>query len=154
MRSSRATNLICALAASILLSACPSQPVQSAPDAVVLLQNIPPANPAKYADAREKKVWQNPYLIIRAESIGLLSGVSANEERLLKPEEVLDALASLPPSAWPYGRVAAVLVQEEPGNSEPEKVALRRNRGAVAGALESAHTEIVWMVAPTAKDRR
>lgn len=120
---------------------------------MTVLQKIPAANPAKYADAPEKKAWQNPYLIVRAENVGLLSGVSANEEHLLKPDEVLDALASLPASAWPYGRVAAILVQEvqvqeAPGNSELKKVALRRNRGAVAGALEHAHIEIVWMAPP------
>lgn len=133
---------------SLALAACSPQATQSAPDAVALLQNIPAASPAKYADAREKKTWQNPYLIVRAENVGLLSGVSANEEQLLKPEEVLDALAHLPTSGWPYGRVAAILVQEAPGISEQDKVALRRNRGAVAGALESAHVEIVWMPAP------
>lgn len=149
MRASRPRQLICALASSILLAACSSQPAQPVPDAVVLLQNIPSADSAKYADLREKKTWQNPYLIVRSNNVALLSGIAANEEQLLKPEEVPEALARLPRSAWPYGRVAAILVQEAPGNSEQEKVALRRNRGEVAGALERAHVEIVWMPAPT-----
>ncbi len=139
---------------NILLAGCSSQPnAQPAPDAMVVLQNIPPANPAKYADLREKKNWQNPYLVVRADSVGLLTGVTANQDQMLKPEEVLNALARLPASAWPYGRVAAILVQEPSGSSErsseQQKVAFRRNRGTVAGELERAKVEIVWMPAPT-----
>lgn len=164
MRTNAATQLICAQATCVLalgiimLAACSSQPdTQPAPDAFVVLQNIPAANPAKYADLREKKNWQNPYLVVRADGVGLLTGVTANQEQMLKPEEVLDTLAHLPSSAWPYGRVAAILVQEPSAtseqssgqNSEQQKVALRRNRGTVAGELERAHVEIVWMPAPT-----
>jgi hypothetical protein len=148
---------ICALAASLVLVACsPQSDTQPAPDAFVVLQDIPVANPARYADLREKKNWQNPYLVVRADGVGLLTGVTANQEQVLKPEEVLDALARLPASAWPYGRVAAILVQEPSGSSErsveqsseQQKIALRRNRGTVAGELGRAHVEIVWMPEP------
>jgi len=115
---------------------------------MVVLQNIPPANPAKYGDLREKKNWQNPYLVVRTDGVGLLTGVTANQEQILKPEEVLTALAHLPPSAWPLGRVAAILVQDGPGGSEEQKIALRRNRGTVAGELEHAQVAIVWMTRP------
>jgi hypothetical protein len=144
---------------SIVLASCSSHPdTQPDPDAMVVLQNIPPANPTKYADSREKKNWQNPYLVVRAEGVGLLTGVTANQEQILKPDEVLTALAHLPPSAWPYGRVAAILLQEAPAGSvrgseqrsEQQKVALRRNRGTVAGELQRAHVEIVWMPPPAA----
>jgi hypothetical protein len=150
----------CALAMSLVLAACSSRlDTQPAPDAFAVLQNIPAANPAKYADLREKKNWQNPYLVVRAEGVGLLTGVAANQEQILKPGDVLDTLAHLPPSAWPYGRVVAILVQGASGiskqsstqnseqTSDQQKVALRRNRGTVAGELERAHVEIVWMAA-------
>jgi hypothetical protein len=75
----------------------------------------------------------------------MLSGADAIEEQLLKPEEVLDALAHLPPSAWPYGRAVAVLVDAKPTSSEEEKTALRRNRGIVAGELQTAHIAIHWI---------
>jgi hypothetical protein len=141
---------------SIVLASCSSQPdTQPDTDAMVVLQNFPPAIPAKYADLREKKNWQNPYLVVRADGVGLLTGVTANQEQILKPEEVLTALAHLPASAWPYGRVAAILVQEAAASSvqgseqrsEQLKVALRRNRGTVAGELQRAHVEVVWMPA-------
>jgi hypothetical protein len=122
-----------------------------------VLRNIPAASPAKYAGLQEKKNWQNPYLVVRPDGVGLLTGVTANQEQILKPEDVLDTLARLPSSAWPYGRVVAILVQEPSGssgqsserNSEQQKVALRRNRGTVTGELGRAHVEIVWMPAHT-----
>ena len=140
----------CALAMSLAPFACSSRSdTQPAPDAFAVLQTVPAANPAKYADLR--KNWQNPYLVVRADGIGLLTGVAANQEQILKLEDVVDTLAHLPASAWPYGRVVAILVQEGPGSSiqasEQQKVALRRNRGTVAGELERAHVEIVWMPA-------
>jgi hypothetical protein len=57
-------------------------------------------------------------------------------------------LAHLPPSAWPLGRVAAILVQDAPAGSEKQQIALRRNRGTVAGELEHAQVAIVWMTTP------
>ena len=142
----------CTLAISLALVACSSRSdTQPAPDAFAVLQTVPAANPAKYADLREKKNWQNPYLVVRADGIGLLTGVAANQEQILKLEDVVDTLAHLPASAWPYGRVVAILVQEASGSSiqasEQQKVALRRNRGAVTGELERAHVEIVWIPA-------
>lgn len=142
----------CTLAISLALVACSSRSdTQPAPDAFAVLQTIPAANPAKYADLGEKKNWQNPYLVVRADGIGLLTGVAANQEQILKLEDVVDTLAHLPASAWPYGRVVAILVQGASGSSiqasEQQKVALRRNRGAVTGELERAHVEIVWIPA-------
>jgi hypothetical protein len=138
--------LICVVAASVALAACSTQanPPQ-APDVVALLQSIPSADQAKYKDSLEKKSWRNPYVVVRGDGVRLLTGVTANEEQILKSDELLDALARLPTSAWPYGRVAAVLVQEPSRDSEQEKVNLRRNRGTVAGELQRAHVEIAWM---------
>jgi hypothetical protein len=53
-------------------------------------------------------------------------------------------LAQLPPSAWPYGRVVAILVDTRPTSSEQDKIAIRRNRGIVAGELQGAHVAIEW----------
>ncbi|MGC2708108.1 MAG: hypothetical protein WA252_03130 [Candidatus Sulfotelmatobacter sp.] len=83
--------------------------------------------------------------MIGADHVGLLSDVAANEEQLLKPGEVLNALAQLPASAWPYGRAVAILVDEKSANSEQSKVAVRRNRGIVEGDLDRAHVAIRWI---------
>jgi hypothetical protein len=109
------------------------------------LQSIAVANPAKYPSLQEAKHWSNPYLVIRADRVGLLSGAAANEEQLLKPGEVLNALAQLPASAWPYGRAVAILVDEKPKSSEQEKIELRRNRGIVEGDLRGAQVAISWI---------
>jgi hypothetical protein len=56
---------------------------------------------------------------------------------------VLDALAALPDSAWPYGRV--VVVTENPvTRSEEQRIAIRRNKGIISGTLRGAHVLIHW----------
>ena len=130
---------------SCSLTACSRQDTQSAPDAATLLRAIATADPSKYPTLRETRHWGNPYLVIRPDAVGLLTGVAANEEQILKPEEVLNALAQLPASAWPYGRAVAILVDEKPTSSEKDKIALRRNRGIVAGELQGAQVAINWI---------
>jgi hypothetical protein len=125
--------------------ACSKQKPQPAPDAAALLRAVAPADPTKLPSFDSTKHWSNPYLVIRPQTIGLLTDATANEEQLLKPEEVLNALAQLPQTAWPYGRAVAVLVDTKPANSEQEKIALRRNRGIVAGELQSAQVTIDWV---------
>jgi len=67
-----------------------------------------------------------------------------HEEHLLKSDQVLGALAALPASAWPYGRVVAV---QEMGSAGPEedRIAIRRNRAILAGTLENAKVLINWL---------
>ena len=115
------------------------------PDAATQLRALPAADPAKYPAPQESRHWSNPYLVIRPDSVGLLTSVAANEEQILKPEEVLNALARLPPSAWPYGRAVAILLEEKPTASDADKIALRRSRGIVAGDLQGAAVAINWI---------
>ncbi len=131
--------------ASLSIASCSGPKAQPVPDAETVLQAVAPADPAKFPALQETKHWSNPYLVIRPATVGLLSGVAANEEQIVKPEEVLKALAQLPVSAWPYGRAVAVLVDAKPTSSEQDKIALRRNRGLVAGELQSAHVAINWI---------
>ncbi len=144
--------LVFDLMMSVALSACSRQNAPPPPDAATLLQGIPAADPAKYPSLspslRETKHWSNPYLVVRADAVGLLTSVTAHEEQILKPEEVLNALARLPASAWPYGRAVAILVDEKPTASEGDKIAIRRNRGIVAGDLLGAQVAINWISVP------
>jgi hypothetical protein len=128
-----------------LSTACSKQKPQPAPDAATLLKSVAPADPAKLPTLDSKSHWSNPYLVIRPQTIGLLTDANATEEQLLKPDEVLNALAQLPKTAWPYGRAVAVLVESKPASSDQEKVSLRRNRGIVAGELEGAQVTIDWV---------
>ena len=145
VRVPQAAFVLLALAASVLVVSCTRDKAQATPDASSLLQSVTPADPAKISDLQAGTHWSNPYLVIRPATVGLLSGVDANEEQILKPEEVLKALAQLPSTAWPYGRAVAVLVDAKPTTSEQDKIALRRNRGLVAGELQSAHVAIHWI---------
>jgi len=89
------------------------------------------------------KAWRNPYLIVKPDGLWLLD-VSNSEEHPLKPDQVLSALAALPSSEWPYGRVVAV--QEiVSGNTDADRIALRKNRALLAGTLEDAQVRISWV---------
>jgi hypothetical protein len=140
--------LLLVLTLSFSPAACSRQNSPAPPDAAALLQTVAAADPAKYPSLQETKHWGNPYLVIRPSAVGLLTGVAVNEEQMLKPEEVLNALARLPAPAWPYGRVVAILVEEKPTAPDTDKIAIRRSRGIVAGDLEAAHVAIQWLPTP------
>ncbi len=89
------------------------------------------------------KNWQNPYLIVRADGVALYDSADS-AEIILKPNELLPALAKLPASNWPYGRVVAAA--EGGGRvSEQDGIAIRRNKGIVGGMLEGAHIDVRWV---------
>jgi hypothetical protein len=110
--------------------------------AAARIQAIPPANPEKYRNLADMRNWRNPYITIRTDGVGLLDADN-HEVHLLKPEELPQALAKLPPSAWPYGRVVGVSVVAV--QSPEEAVLIRKNRGIVAGTLESMKVTINWV---------
>jgi hypothetical protein len=137
------------LAMSLVGLASCSKPPRSAADAAaairpeIRIQQIPPADPQKYAGMRDMKAWRNPYLIIRVEGVGLLD-IGNNEQQIVDPDKLSDALAKLPASAWPYGRIVAIQEISAAG-SEGDKAKLRKNRALVAGALESMQVLINWV---------
>ena len=90
------------------------------------------------------KNWRNPYLIVRADGVALFD-VADNAEIILKPDELLPALAKLPTSNWPYGRVVAAAEARVKGASEQDKIAIRRNKGIVGGVLQGAHIAVEWV---------
>ena len=135
-------------AALLLLSVtvgCSSQPETAktpAPEAV--LAAIPAADPARYDHIRDMRLWRNPYLIVRSDGVALYDSAD-RAELILKPDELLAALAQLPRSNWPYGRVVAAT--ETNGASARDGIAIRRNRGIVGGMLLGAHVSIKWVPA-------
>jgi hypothetical protein len=136
--------LISVLLVTLCLCACTSQQrAAPGPDAATLLQAIPVPDQHKYERMQDMKNWRNPYLIIRTDGVGLLDPAD-NAEIVLKPEEVLDRLAQLPASAWPYGRVVAA-TENGVRASEQDSVAIRRNKGIVGGILRGAHVAIEWV---------
>jgi len=127
-----------------LLAGCDSsaKPQEPGANPAAQLQAIPAPDSGKYANLRDMRGWQNPYLIIRKDGIALLDPADSLEI-ILKPDEVLTRLAQLPPAAWPYGRVVAV--RENSAQNADDGVAIRRNRGLLAGSLDEAHVSIRWV---------
>lgn len=108
------------------------------------IEALPPADAQKISGVRDMKNWKNPYLIVRVDGVGLLDSAN-NEQKILTPDQLLAALAELPTSAWPYGRVVAVAENAPAASSEADKAQLRRNRALVAGTLENLHVVINWV---------
>ncbi|HKH99832.1 MAG TPA: hypothetical protein VJ999_12055 [Candidatus Sulfotelmatobacter sp.] len=132
-----------ALGLGMVALACSNQPSAPAPDPSAVLQAIPPADSAQYARLQDMKKWRNPYLIIRADGVALFDSADS-AEIILKVDEVLPALARLPPTNWPYGRVVAA-AENGVRASEQDGVAIRRNKGIVGGMLEGAHVTVKWV---------
>ena len=133
-----------ALLLSVSLVACSShEQAAPAPDPITILQSIPQADAAHYERIRDMKTWRNPYLIVRPDGVALLDSAD-NAEIILKPDELLGALAHLPASNWPYGRVVAA-TDVNPRMSEQDRVAIRRNKGIIGGTLQGAHVAVKWV---------
>ena len=131
-----------------VLTACSStnssSSVGSKVNPLLRIEALPPADAQQVSTVRDMKNWKNPYLIVRVDGVGLLDSAN-NEQKLLMPDQLLAALADLPTSAWPYGRVVAVAESATTGSSEADKAQLRRNRALVAGTLESLQVVINWV---------
>ena len=141
---------------SVSLAGCSSERAAPAPGPDVALQAIPPSDPAQYESLHDMKKWRNPYLIVRADDVALLDAADS-AEIMLKPDELLPALSRLPASDWPYGRVVAAAVptaavsavmstgKDRSNASDPQAIAIRRNKGIVGGLLQGAHIAIKWV---------
>lgn len=104
------------------------------------LQSVPAANAEVYKKV-DIKAWKNPYIIVRGDGVGLLD-VTNNEEHILKIDDLSDALAKLPASAWPYGRVVALADDRSPA---ADKGRIRENKATIASMLHSSQVEIEWV---------
>lgn len=127
------------------LAGCSKQPALNDPDPQAILQSIPAADTSQYDHIRDMKTWRNPYLIVRSDGVALYD-IADSAEIILKPNELLPALAKLPSSNWPYGRVVAATENSVRG-SEQDGVAIRRNKGILGGLLQNAHIAVKWVPA-------
>ena len=126
-----------------LMTGCTQQPETQTPDPQAILQAIPPADSAKYSRIQNMRNWRNPYLIVRADGVALFDAADS-AEIILKPDELLPALAKLPASNWPYGRVVAAAESGVAG-SDQDRVAIRRNKGIIGGILQGAQIVVDWV---------
>lgn len=121
---------------------CDQEPAPP-PDATTVLQTIPTADAVNYNHIADMKKWRNPYLIVRPDGIALWDSADS-AEIILKPDEVLPALARQPATNWPYGRVVAA-AENTRTSSDQDAVAIRRNKGILGGILEGAHVAVKWV---------
>jgi len=131
---------------TLVPSACSTQNAAQPLNPQTALEAIPAADPAQYDRIQDMQKWRNPYLIVRADAVVLYDSAD-NAEIILKTNEVLGALAQLPASKWPYGRVVAV-AEGGVRTSEQDAIAIRRNKGIVGGMLEGAHVSVKWAPGP------
>jgi hypothetical protein len=103
---------------------------------------IPKADPKKYESVRDAKEWANPYLIVRAEGIEVVSKGIAKGRKVITTQELRKALAALPVSAWPYGKVVAV--QEIGIRSAQDEKPIKQNTKAVKNVLKGLEVEAEW----------
>jgi hypothetical protein len=109
-----------------------------------VLAAIPAADSSRYQLPRALNNWQNPYLVVRVDGVGLLD-LPNNQIHIFDPDEIPDALAKLPPTAWPYGRIVAIAEAAPNNDTEEEHAVIRKNRAIVAGTLQSMHVLIHWV---------
>ena len=69
---------------------------------------IPSARPRQYEAVLVAKDWRNPYLVIGPDSIELIAIGLPSRRTTVASTDLQRTLASLPVTAWPYGRVVAV----------------------------------------------
>lgn len=130
----------------VVLAGCKSSkpPAPAPAAAAAVLQAIPAVDRTTYQLPRDLNNWQNPYLIVRTDGVGLLDTAN-NEIHIFNADEVPDALAKLPTTAWPYGRIVAIAEAAPAGNSEEERSVIRKNRAIIAGTLQSMQVLIHWV---------
>src|ERR1700677_5108050 len=107
------------------------------------LEQIPPPSKNRYLSVRTQEAYGNPFLVVHPQTItltiifrdqdpnsfsagGLLRPAKARKQEIdVRPADLPQALASLAPDVWPYGRVVAI--EESPTAPKAERVAIRRN---------------------------
>ncbi len=90
------------------------------------LQMIPPPSKSRFMVVRSFDSWENPYLTVQANmfelhvlqadsnpsnvgSGGMFRPTNARRQVIMiSPDQLSEAIASIPQSAWPYGRVVAI----------------------------------------------
>ncbi len=137
-------------------TAAARQQAQAAQQAKITAQQqiddqIPPPAKSRYLAVHTQESWANPFLTVGRETIRMrvilpdanpnaygtgtmLRPADARKQELdLRLADLPQALASIPPGAWPYGRVVAV--EETPVETKADRPTVRRNVEATIQVL-------------------
>jgi len=115
------------------------------------LEAVPPPTKGRYMAIHSFESWQNPYLTVQPGMVelhvtqadsntstlgtgGMLRPVGARQQELnISLDTLGEAMAAIPQTAWPYGRVVAVEeAHKTPAAAEP---AVRRSMEATVSKL-------------------
>jgi hypothetical protein len=115
------------------------------------LEQILPPSKSLYLGIRSRDAYANPFLLVHPNTItltiifpdqnpngfgtgGMLRPAKARRKQFeVRLRELPDALSSLPPEVWPYGRVVGL--EESPSAPGGARVAIRRNVEATIQVL-------------------
>jgi hypothetical protein len=103
---------------------------------------IPPADPEKYQSVRDAKDWQNPYLIIGADGIVVISKAVLGGRKTVPLGNLRQTLLSLPVDAWPYGRVIAI--QEAGIRSRDDDKVIEQNKEKAEQVVKGLGVKLEW----------
>jgi cell division septation protein DedD len=136
-----------ATSGSTIATASP-QAIQSAQQQMEL---IPPPSKTRFMAVRSLSSWENPYMTVQENMVtlhvtladanesdlgvgGMLRPVGARRQDLdVRVSDLPDALAAVPESSWPYGRVVAIEeAHDAPASARP---AIRRDVEAAIKTL-------------------
>ncbi len=115
------------------------------------MEAVAPPSKSRYMAVHSYDGWENPYLTVQPAMVtihllradantssfgvgGMLRPLGARREDLsVSPGQLGEAIAAIPQSSWPYGRVVAVEeAHKTPTSQEP---IVRRNLEATVGTL-------------------
>jgi hypothetical protein len=91
-------------------------------------ERVSAADPGKYASIRDAKCWANPYLIVSADRVNVLSETIESGRKSVAVRDLRELLMGLPITAWPYGRVVAVQPQGLSGRVDRTPIAQSMQR--------------------------
>jgi hypothetical protein len=126
----------------VALSVCPPQQPSGEAASEQLSRKIPRADREKYKSISDAKDWSNPFLVIRADGIEVISKSLPSGRRVVPTKELRRTLVELPAGAWPYGRVVAV--QEIGIRSDGDSKPIDQNKKAMRDVLKRLGIELEW----------
>lgn len=115
------------------------------------LEQIPPPAKSRYMAIHTRESWGNPFLLVGKSTVtlrvmyaeqgqsstipsGMMRPAAARKRELdLRLADLPEALAAVPASSWPFGRVVAV--EEDPAVPRPDRPQVRRNIEATMQVL-------------------
>jgi hypothetical protein len=109
-----------------------------------LNSRIPAPDRAKYKTIRDARDWLNPISTIRSDGVEISNSAIPGGRKTVAPSELRRFLATLPVSAWPYGRVVLVSDTGLRSGDRSEGKLISRNHEEAENILKLVSIEIDW----------